>query len=235
MLIQNPVERKERAQAKRQALLRFLRDEIYTVPEVAGRVLGICERGTRSTVAKLEKEGLVIRHSIKLLPQLPPVVLIGITESGQAAAFDPHSGEQPVWKAFEPHKINLVYLTHTLELQRLRLQALSSGRVSRWLPGDRLGAGIKGIKRPDAVLLTSGGVRVAVEVERTLKNKKRYHSVLQNHLKAIQQNKWDRVIWACPNNDIMRRVQAAIESVHKSGKLPEVLAFCEYQDFLQHL
>ena len=69
-LIKDHAERTERAAEKRHALLRFLRDELYTTPAVAGEVIGVGERGARQTVLQMEKLGLVRRHVLPVLPGL---------------------------------------------------------------------------------------------------------------------------------------------------------------------
>ena len=213
-LIKDHAERTERAAEKRHALLRFLRDELYTTPAVAGEVIGVGERGARQTVLQMEKLGLVRRHVLPVLPGFPPVPLIAITSHGQAMAFDPDT-EEVKERVFEAGKYSLVYLAHTLDIQRLRIQATASGRVSRWVPGESLGASAKNTKRPDALLLVNNS-RVAVEVERTIKNRKRYSQSLASHLTAIKQNKWQRVVWTSPDESTRRRLEAILKSIKHS-------------------
>lgn len=214
-IITNPTERRERAADKRRALLRFLRDELYTTPSVAALVMQCGERAARQTVASMEKAGLVRRHIVPILPGLAPITIVAVTSHGQAMAFDPGAGESVSDRTFEVGRYSLVYLAHTLDIQRLRVQAVHSGRVSKWVPGEALGVGIKGVKRPDAVVLTSDKTRVAVEVERTIKNKKRYAGILASHLTAIRQGKWSRVVWTCPDRDTAARVAAILKSIKR--------------------
>lgn len=241
-IITNAHERAARAHEKRHALLRFLRDELYTTPPVAALVMRCGERAARQTVAALERDGLVRRHSFVFMPGLPPVVLVAVTEHGQGMAFYPDKGEQPVERVFEPGRYSLTYLHHTTAMQRLRVAAEQSGVIKKWLPGEMLGAGRKHEKRPDAVLLTGGGVRVAIEVERSLKSQKRYAAVLCGHLEAIQQKKWSRALWVSPTDDFAKRVRALVLSTRRarisgidtmldeSHFLP--LSFTAYDNFL---
>ena len=171
-IITNPAERAQRAEAKRVALLRFLRDELYTNQATASLVMGVGERAGRQTVAAMEAAGLVRRQAVAVLPGLPPVNLVSITPHGQAMAFDPAS-ETVSDRTFEPGKYSLVHLAHRLDTQRLRVEAMQSGRVQKWVPGEALGKAAKNIKRPDALLLTVDKTRIAVEVERSIKNRKR--------------------------------------------------------------
>lgn len=243
-VIQNPTERAARTTQKRQALLRFLRDELYTTPSVAGLVMGVGERAARSTITAMERADLVRRHVVTVVEGLPPVTLVAITSHGQAMAFDPDT-ETVVDRIYEPGRYSLIHLSHRLDTQRLRVAALQSGRVQKWLPGEAMGANSKNVKRPDAVLLTTDRVRVAVEIERSIKNKKRYAGILSGHLTAIKQGKWSRAVWASPDTETARRVEAILKSI---GRVPvagvdtllderhfERLTFTTYSNFVRSL
>lgn len=244
-VIQNPEERKQRAEQKRHALLRFLRDELYTTPAVAGEVMQCGERAARQTIASMEKFNLVRRHVLQVLPGLPPITLVAITSHGQAMTFNPDAGEEVNDRVFEVGGYSLVYLSHKLDTQRLRLQAMQSGRVTKWLPGETLGMLTKNVKRPDAVLLTADKVRVAVEIERTIKNKKRYAAILASHLTAIKQNKWNRVVWTSPDANISHRLEAILKCFKRcdiagidtvlTEQHFKPLAFCTYTNFINQL
>ena len=243
-IITNPVERAQRAEAKRTALLRFLRDELYTNQTVAGLVMGVGERAARQTVAAMEAAGLVRRLAVPVLPGLPPVNLVTITNHGQAMAFDPAT-ETVSERVFEPGRYSLVHLAHRLDTQRLHIEAMQTGRVQKWLPGEVLGKSVKNTKRPDALLRTVDKTTVAIEVERTIKNRKRYAGILENHLTAIKQQKWGRVIWTSPDQQTAARLEAifkSIKRVHIAGIDTQLgdahwqrLTFCTYNDFSNHL
>jgi len=243
-VIQNPQERKQRAEQKRHDLLRFLRDELYTTPAVAGEVMQCGERAARQTIASMEKFNLVRRHVLQVLPGLPPITLVAITSHGQAMAFDVDT-EEVNDRIFEVGGYSLVYLSHKLDTQRLRLQAMQCGRVQKWLPGESLGKLTKNVKRPDAVLLTADKVRVAVEIERTIKNRKRYEGILSSHLTAIKQGKWNRVVWTSPDERISKRLQSLLKSIKRtqiagidtvlSEEHFKLLVFCTYTNFVDQL
>lgn len=245
-IIKDAAERKQRAEQKRHALLRFLRDELYTTPEVAGLVMACGERAARATIAAMEKQGLVKRFDVKLMPQLPPVVIVGITSHGQGMAFDVDAGESPVWRTFQPGRFDVKTLQHTTDIQRLRIAAMSTGCVQKWIPAERLAKLVKGIKKPDAILLTTAGQRIALEVERTQKNRQRYEQFMSGHLQAMHQNKWQKVIVASPTADFSKRLAATIRSVKRvmvagvdtmidPAKHHQNIAFCDYQSFTNHL
>lgn len=242
-LIFDPAARMQRADEKRRALLRFLRDELYTTPAVAACVMQCGERAARQTVASLEKQGLVKRHVVRWLDGVAPVVLVAITPHGQAMAFDPDAGETCGVRTFEPARFSLTYLQHTLDMQRLRIAV--QARIARWVPGEMLGVSSKAVKRPDAIVLLHDKTRVAVEIERTLKNARRYERALAGHLQAIKQNKWHRVVYASPDADTAKRVRALLTQVKRvriagvdtlvSPDMLNAFAFCTYNDFPQTL
>ena len=205
---------------------------------------GVGERAARQTVAAMENAGLVRRQAVPVVPGLPPVNLVSITSHGQAMAFSPES-ETVSERVFEPGRYSLVHLAHRLDTQRLRVEAMQTGRIQKWVPGEALGKAAKNIKRPDAVLATVDKTRIAIEVERTIKNRKRYQGILENHLTAIKQRNWSRVIWTSPDAQTAARLAAifrSIKHVNISGidtLLTDAhwkcLAFTTYDDFANHL
>ena len=245
-IIADPDARAARAAEKRVLLLRFLRDEIYTTLQVAGMAMGVGERAARATIARLESAGLVRRWPVELADGLPPLVIVGITSRGQAEAFDPAT-ERAIDRAFEPSRRNLAAtLRHTLDMQRLRIEAMRAGAVRQWINADRLAAARAGAKKPDAVCLNAHGERIAIEVERSIKAPRRYVAVLEGHLTSIHQRKWSRVIWACPDPATATRVRALVLGISRARVAgidtridPELhhagLSFCTYSNFIKTL
>lgn len=238
MLITDAKEREKRAATKRHLLLRFLRDELYTTPTVAGLVIGCGTRATRQTVAQMEAAGLVKRHQVALAEGLPLVVVIGITGHGQGVAFDIET-ENVRAREFRPCDWSPLHLQHTVDLQKLRVS--SANLCAKWVPGGLLPASKKGVKRPDAIAVLRDGVRVAIEVERTIKNPMRYREILTGHLIAQRQKSWQRVVWASPSSDISSRIQRLLTSITrlKINGIDTILdpshfanlAFCTYENF----
>ena len=240
-IISDPAARLARAQEKQTLLLRFLRDEIYTTPSVVAELLQIDARAARRTVATLERAGYVKRHALNLIPDTPPARIIGITAVGQSNAFDPAAGEKVITRWFERDRFSLVYLKHTLDVQRLRIAAARAG-VEKWRNGDRLEAVQKGVKKPDALCIDLSGKRTAIECERSVKSPKAYSDVLGAHLQAIKQGKWRRVIWSCPDAQTREKVRALLLGVKlvRVASVPTqiepaqhhaLLAFCTHDEF----
>ncbi len=213
-IITNHRERFARAAEKRRLLLRFLREELYTTPKVAGMVMGVGERAARQTLAPLEAAGLIKRWPIQIFEGLQTITIVGITTMGQVHAFDPAT-EKVIDRAFDPARFSVMFLQHTLDIQRLRIEATATGQVKQWVNGDRLAAIKAGEKKPDAVCLTASGVRIAIEAERSIKSPKRYQAIVEGHLTAMHQGKWQRVVWTFPDTHTMERVESMIVGVSR--------------------
>ena len=86
------------------AVLRFLREEIYSTSAILGRVMGVAGRpAVHKTLARMEEMGLLKRADISTMA--PNRLLWGITREGQTLAFDPGRNEDPVTKVFELSKV----------------------------------------------------------------------------------------------------------------------------------
>lgn len=238
MLITDPAQRAARTAEKRLSVLRFLRDELYTTPSVLSELLQCGTRATRQTLAAMERDDLLKRHTVKVMPQLPPVVVVGITPHGQGMAFDPAQGETPR-PHFEPSRVSMLTLQHTVDLQLLRLRSVN--KWSRWINADRLQKNIPGVKKPDAICLTVAGQRTAIECERTVKSRQRYVAFIAGHMTAIRKQKWSRVVIAAPTPDLAERLRAVLagvsvvdvqgERVKLSDADRAAFVVCTYADF----
>jgi DNA-binding transcriptional ArsR family regulator len=215
----SPDARTDRIQAKRRAALRWLRDEIWSTPEILGKVMGLSARqGVYQTLAKLERDGFVTSSDIPIFKKSTQRI-VGITSHGIAHAFDT---DEPLQKrpTFEPSKVKLTTLQHEVDIQKLRLEAEKAGWKG-WTPGARLGTSKGGANRPDATVLDNDQKVVAVEVERTIKTFKRYEVILSQYLQSIAKGEYGRVIWVCPTEDLtarLRRIVLSIKAVPIHGK-----------------
>lgn len=205
-----PAERRARTAEKRRAVLRFLRDEIYTSREVVQELLGVAATPAKLTLAAMARDGLLRMEKVECPNGWRPV-LWGITPEGQALAFDPAT-ERPRDKYFEPGRVGLTVLRHTLTIQLMRMRAERSGWTN-WTAGDRIGQWEKEQGRPDAIAADVAGLRWAVEVEHTMKTTKRYESVLWDRLRQIKAGNFDRVVWLTDNDDRAQRLAAIVRGI----------------------
>ncbi len=210
-LIASPSERAARTSKKRQALLRFLRNNYFTSADIAGSLMGIASRqGVHTTLIAMERDNLLRREKVEANGR--KWTLWGITAHGQALAFDPDSGEQPESKYFEVGRVGLSVLAHTLDLQRLSIVADKSGWTD-WQFCDRLSKWQAGQSRPDALVRSPDGIVYALECERTIKTVKRYEAILVDRLQAIKRGNFAHCVWLCPTRDLSERLRAIITSI----------------------
>ena len=214
-----PDGRNARVAYKRRMVLRWLRDEIWSTPEVLGKIMGLTARqGVYQTLAKMERDGYLASSDIKIFKKSTQRI-VGITAHGLAFAFDVDEKfeRRPT---FEPSKVKLSTLQHEVDIQLLRFHAERSG-WKNWVPGTRLGPSQAGANRPDAIGLDSQQCLVAVEVERTIKTTKRYEVILSQHLQAVAKGQYAKIIWVCPTADMtarLRRIVLGISTVPINGK-----------------
>jgi hypothetical protein len=210
-LIAAPSERLARSQEKRRAVLRWLRDEIWSTPEILGQVMALNARQpVYRTLAAMEREGYLHSADLQIFKKATQRIF-GITSHGLAYAFDLDEAieKRPT---FEPSKVKLSTLQHEIDVQRLRFQAQASG-WTHWQPGARLGASLAGMKRPDAVAIDPSGRVIAVEIERTIKTVKRYEVLLSQYLQAIAKRQFGLALWVCPTDDLAARLNRLLSSI----------------------
>ena len=125
-------------------------------------------------------------------------------------AFD--DGEAPSDRTFEPKRVGLTVVTHTIQIQLARIRAERAGWID-WVAGDRMGQWEKDQGRPDAIVTSPLGERVAVEMELTLKTTKRYESILFDRLRQIRAKNFARVVWVAADADRQKRLETILKSI----------------------
>lgn len=222
MLISDPAARSTRSVEKHAALMRFLSAEIWTTAEIIGELWGISSRqGVHKTLMQYEAEGDIRRHTLPVAGS-SNVTLWGITNHGAAMAVEGDSEAAYIeqfksMRYFDPSRLSLSRVPHHLDLQRTRL-AMERAGWTGWTRGEALG--FKRELRPDAVVTRPDGVRLAIEVERTIKTRKRYGVVIAGHLANIQQGSWQGVWYLCPDRvaRTLPRLFASIDVVRHAGR-----------------
>lgn len=203
-------ERQARIAEKRRIILRFLREEIWTTAELVAALLGFATRAPAyQTLKAMERDGLLRSHAAALVYGRT-LTLWGLTPHGLAFAFDDDEPLQEV-SIFQPSRVSVSQMSHKIELQRLHIEALKEGWTS-WVDGHNLNMG-KGEKTPDAVAVTPSGVRVAIELERTVKSAKRYYDIVVSHTLRRKAYGWQEVRYYCPDESIRRRVEQRIQGI----------------------
>ena len=241
-LISSHIDREIRRNKKRQNVLRFLRQHLWSSQDILQEIMDLSSRqSAHKTLMQLESESLIKRYSFQALGG--PITLWGITAHGQALAF--YVGQEEMVKAiFEQSKVSEQNIRHQLDLQKLRVIAERCG-WSNWTDGDRLGSLDKNTKRPDAIVNNNLGLIIAIECERSFKSLKRYEKLLLNYLKQIKNGEVSKVVWVSPTEDFKKRLEVLIKSIKSlnvSGQVVQIdpkkhhinLNFCSYQEWPQY-
>lgn len=201
-LISDPAERERRRQANRDRVLRWLRLNTWSTADVLRQV---AEQGSRQAIHTLlqglSREGLV-RKAVISGEFGPPVSIWGISAHGAAMAA--RENEPITARTFEPSKVNMATLGHSLDVQRLQLRAERAGWIWQPLVGE---FSRSQAKYADALAIRPDRQKVAIEVERTVKTSKRYAEILVAHLAARKQGKWDWVYYLSPDQGVCERVR----------------------------
>jgi hypothetical protein len=207
MIITNREDRLQAGKDKREKILKFLRDEIWTTSAVLQKLLGFKTiQAANQTLQRMEKEDTVRRHVVG--SSMIKANIWGITPHGLALSFS--AGEEYEHRpTFEPSKLTISRIPHQIELQIARLKAEEAG-WQNWVRGERLGFEVD--MRPDAVVVANDGAKVAIEYERTIKTRKRYQQIIVNHLKKIKEGAWSRCVYVCPDS-LALKLQRVFDSI----------------------
>lgn len=210
-LITGYAERMKRSEEKKRSVLRFLRHEIWSTAPILQLVIeSPHKQAINRLLLKLEKEGSV-RRDIVDVSEGKGITVWGITTHGQLFACD--DDEEILDSVFEPSRVSLSTIPHTLDVQRARLKA-EQGGWTNWITCDR-GSAFKNVPsdhRPDALVTRPDGAVVAIEVERTVKTRKRYQQIVASHLKAMAGKHWAKVYYITPEK-LTKRFEKLIRSM----------------------
>ena len=217
--LMNAIERKTRINEKRKTILSFMRDETWTHVSVLKELLGYKSvQAVYQTLSKMQRDHLVKRAEIKVVLGRA-VTIWGITEMGLHFAFELDDVLEKR-SVFEPSKIKPMMMQHKIDLQISRVRAERSGWTD-WLPGELLGMRIKCNKYPDAIAVNPLGERIAIELERTIKSRKRYAEILVSHLMQRKQGSWDKIYYLSPDVELAARIHRAflfVKNATHNGK-----------------
>jgi len=213
MLISNYDERCKRTAEKQQRLLTLLRDETWTSAPMIAQWLNLSLSAAYKTIASLEKKKLIKSFYVEDLK----FKIWGITADGLLMSWQENEmmENRPY---FQPSRIKPVMIQHHLDLQQARINAEKAG-AKNWYLGSLLPRQIG--KRPDAIVTFDNGQIIAVELERTVKTKKRYEAIFSYYLQEIKKGQLHSVHYVCPSPEFatrLKRLFRLIESVPVAGE-----------------
>lgn len=199
-----------RALVKRQRVLDFLSTgEVFTSARIVTALVSTSLRTAQRLCTSMVRDGFLSAEKIDVLG----IQIFGITSHGIALSNIDNPGPH-----FESGRVGPLFINHHLDCQVARLQAQAVG-WGDWTPDRKLaGRGLK--KVPDAIATAPGGVRVAVEIERTIKTPKRYAEIIHAHLLQVKASYYSCIIYISPRGekDAIRRALRRVETVRVNGE-----------------
>ena len=201
-------EQKERIARKRDTLLKFLASEGFSSLPILAEVIQLGKPATCKTLAQLSKLGMV--SSLNVPAGAGWIKVYFLTAHGRAMAADPGEIDQG-WRDVDVSRVAPSTVGHTLDCQRLRLMLEASGWTN-WQTDRQLHA-MQLAKIPDALASTPHGQLAALEVERTIKTKKRYAAILAEYILMINSEKIQSIHYFCPAPGVAERVERIFRSI----------------------
>ena len=202
-----------------EAILHYLFGEMWTHVDIISEMLaGLSEEQLSQVLNELSKAKMIRSVEISFI-ESSSAQIWGITAYGINSVREkiPDAENR---RAFSKNSVNPVSFTHQLDIQRLRISAERSG----WYDWTKCSGTERFSKKrgiiPDVVATRPDGVRIAIEVERTVKSKSRYPRIMGSHLHARKFGQWDEIIYLCPDARIKRRLEniySEIEEVDYFG------------------
>jgi hypothetical protein len=198
---------KQRSQQNQQKILEFLYAEKYSTSMIIKEVLGIKTRaGICKILRRMERDKLVKRHKLNNW-----VLLWGITSSGIHEAAETQD-KITDWTYFEPSKVTLSTLDHQLDLQKVHAACIQNNL--KFIPGRALGSRSQSDKIPDGIIIKDNK-KIAVEIERHAKSRRRYDAIIYTYLKAIKAGKYNRILYISPTQKKANQIKKIFHSINK--------------------
>lgn len=203
-------EQKERIARKRDTLLKFLASEGFSSLPILAEILQLGKPATCKTLQQLAKLGMVSSQDVPAGAGMLKVYFL--TAHGRAMAANPDEIDIG-WRDVEVSRIAASTIGHALDCQRLRLTLEASGWAN-WKT-DRQLHQMQLPKVPDGLASTPHGQLAAVEVERTIKTKKRYQAILAEYILMINRQQIAQVHYFCPAAGVAERVEKIFKSIER--------------------
>jgi len=115
-------------------------------------------------------------------------------------------------RTFEPSKVKMATMGHSLDVQRLQFRANRAGWSWQPVFGE---FSRSEAKYADAIAIRPDGQKVAMEVERTVKTGKRYAEILVAHLAARKEGKWNWIYYLSPDASVRDRVRRCFGEIRR--------------------
>ena len=203
----DPAKSKQKGIDNEHKILQFLLKEKYSTSPILTSILGYKDRSSvLKILRRLEKKELIRKHKIDIFR-----TLYGITNNGLHVA---QSDQDKItdWQYFEPSKVNPITLDHQLGIQKIHAICLKLGLY--FMPGRELGSRADSDKISDGVINIFGN-KIALEMERHVKSRRRYDAVIYNYLKLVKTGEYQSILYVSDTAEKTERIKKAIHSLDK--------------------
>ncbi|WP_099609463.1 MobC family replication-relaxation protein [Vibrio coralliilyticus] len=209
-LITSKSERDNRNLEKMAIVIRFLKQEVYTNLETLKYLL---DYKKRQPLDRLLNKMIALGYVQKHVFDFPTgkVSIWGITDLGLAQDIRDSDAD---FQHFEPYKVKFQTLNHRLLNQWVRIELERQGWED-WHNGDRYSFKQKYEveHRPDAVIRSPQGHLIAIETERTIKQRSRYRSIFKSHILAKQKKYWGAVFYIVPDDGMKKALERVFDQI----------------------
>ena len=201
----SPQVAKEKYAHREAKVLSFLLCEKFTTASIIHQLLDLKTlRSVRKLVQRMVQKGLVYKHDVS-----PNFSVFGITNEGIIKA-QKDLNKIEVWSYFEPSKINYLTVNHALDIQKVHIACINLGLD--FTLGKELGSRAKADKIPDAII-DFNGKKICIEVERTMKTKRRYQNVIAHYMDEVILKKVNQVLYVCPTESVRHQIKKVFGSI----------------------
>ena len=242
-----------KAKLKKDLILKFLYEEIFSDSQTLATLLGLGTQSTNQTLGKMELAGILKSYMLDITGIGVTKKYWGITKLGGEFAADQLGLDPEQVKVFEKRMVNSVSIKHRLAIQKFIVnrtyalvdlsqktnndfcwQQVEYVRNMRWIAEKGIDISVLNMRKRLAVpdIFVCYDVKdyiftCAVEVELTIKKKILYKEILKRHLFNINQGVNHMVVYVLETEKKKIRLQEMIEDTAKfDPEIREMVSNC---------
>ena len=208
-------ERISRRDEKRAEVLKATRRIGWINTEAASELLGVTRPAASRTLKGLTADALLCLHQ---LPGLPKRIWYSITETGMDEAL--FLENLPLTSTIQAGRWKIApqnYL-HEQDVLIFSVKARKVGAEIRLAETeDGRGRALSG-KYPD-LLVTASGQTFGIEIEREVKSRRRYKEIIASHWRAMERQKYHKVLYLSPDTATRDRLKRIMNSVFEGVRI----------------
>ncbi len=209
-LIRDRATRYQRNADNRQRVTQFLIQETYsTIPNLMVLLNYQKRQPLDRLLAKLRDLGVIKKYELKT-PE-GKLALWGITDLGLA---QDHRKSGEIETSFYPYRLTSPNVKHKLQVQRIRLYLEKNG-WSDWQSSkqESVRKTYQLEHKPDGLIKSPSGRKIAIETISTLQQVSRYRSILKSYIQAKENQYCDAVFFIVESPPIRALLEARFDKV----------------------